>query len=280
MRDRTKIILTLAFVLVATVYVYAQGRRDYQFGPKVTSTDDIGDDTIDTDAIIDQAVTLAKMVDGAAIGDMLWWDGSDWLFFDANEPDNILRLTDANQPEWSSEAITTVNNIKNDIIYNVKLKKSKSFADGDIITVDTAGQGFTGDTLAVISAAQPLAALPGGIEQPYIFNILSPSSVYDTDTQVLIDISTSASITFTEVLVSLDADPTTELQAELKFADAFIGLANSATICTIDTTNGAATVTSFTDATVGSGKCIYLEFNAQPDAATTNLGVKAKWDYD
>jgi hypothetical protein len=78
----------------------------------------------------------------------------------------------------------------------------------------------------------------------------------------------------------LDADPTTEINANLKFADAFIGLANATLIAAVDTTNGAVEVDSFSDATVPSGKCIYVEFDATPDVASTQFILKIDWDYD
>ena len=64
--------------------------------------------------------------------------------------------------------------------------------------------------------------------------------------------------------VSFEADPTTEADLDLKYADAFIGVANAAVIDVLDTTNGAST--EDTDASINSGaavangKVMYLEF--------------------
>jgi len=64
--------------------------------------------------------------------------------------------------------------------------------------------------------------------------------------------------------VSFEADPTTEADLDLKYADAFIGVANAAVIDVCDTTTGAAT--EDTDANINSGaavangKVLYLEF--------------------
>ena len=62
---------------------------------------------------------------------------------------------------------------------------------------------------------------------------------------------------------------------------AFIGLANATLIVACDTTTGTADIDSaFDDATVAAGKCIYMEFDAQPDSATTQASVKVTWTYD
>jgi hypothetical protein len=64
--------------------------------------------------------------------------------------------------------------------------------------------------------------------------------------------------------VSFEADPTTEADLDLKYADAFIGVGNAAVIDVLDTTTGAAT--KDTDANINSGaaiangKVMYLEF--------------------
>jgi hypothetical protein len=56
--------------------------------------------SVNTAQIVNNAVTLAKMADGSTLGDMLRWDGSDWEYFDANEPGDVLGLNDSNEPSW------------------------------------------------------------------------------------------------------------------------------------------------------------------------------------
>ena len=64
--------------------------------------------------------------------------------------------------------------------------------------------------------------------------------------------------------VSYEADPTTEADLDLKYADAFIGVANAAVIDVLDTTSGVSS--EDTDANINSGnavangKVLYLEF--------------------
>jgi len=63
---------------------------------------------------------------------------------------------------------------------------------------------------------------------------------------------------------SFEADPTTESDMDLKFADAFIGVANSAVMDVLDTTAGVSSESTPANinagATVANGKVLYLEF--------------------
>lgn len=111
--------------------------------------------------------------------------------------------------------------------------------------------------------------------------IALPNALYDSDTQWSLVVQTPAALTITSVKVSCDADPATELDWDLKFADAFIGLANATVIVAMDTTAGVATISSgWTDNTVPASKCIYFEFGADPIAAITQIGLQIEGDYD
>lgn len=115
----------------------------------------------------------------------------------------------------------------------------------------------------------------------YLFNAWNPNALYDTDTQICFEPNLPANITITEVTITLDANPTTELDWDLKWADAFIGLGNAALIVAIDTTSGTTDVdTGFNDATVAAGKCLYIEMAADPDSNITQVIVKIRYDYD
>lgn len=64
--------------------------------------------------------------------------------------------------------------------------------------------------------------------------------------------------------ISFQADPTTELDLDLKRADAWIGVANAAVMDVLDTTSGVASESNEaninSDTVVAEGKVIYLEF--------------------
>ena len=76
-------------------------------------------------------------------------------------------------------------------------------------------------------------------------------------------------VTITRVYFTHDIDPTTELNANLKYADARIGLANSVVINDLDTTSGVRDDSSITSGSVASGKLIYMEFDAAPDSSAS-----------
>jgi hypothetical protein len=89
-------------------------------------------------------------------------------------------------------------------------------------------------------------------------------------------------IHITEWKVSFEADPTTEADFDLKYADAFIGVANATVIDALDTTTGAST--EDTDANINSGnaiangKVLYLEFGTAY-TETTHQVIFEMWYY-
>ena len=62
-----------------------------------------------------------------------------------------------------------------------------------------------------------------------------------------------------------------EFDMDLMWANAYIGEANAATINTVNTHSGATSFTSFLDATIGKGNCIYLHFGGDPDGEVEQL---------
>lgn len=95
-----------------------------------------------------------------------------------------------------------------------------------------------------------------------------PKAVCDGAVDRLFLMSTGVSepkgITVVGWKLSFEADPTTEIDLDLKRADAFIGVANSAVMDVLDTTAGASSETTAANinsgAVVANGKVIYLEF--------------------
>mgnify|MGYP001025444443 CR=1 FL=1 len=118
--------------------------------------------------------------------------------------------------------------------------------------------------------------------ETWSFAIADPNYYY-TDIgmhYLCIDPNTSAALTINKVEGVCDADPTTELDVDLYFADTFIGKANATLIGAIDTVDGVSNITSFTDATVPANKAVYLSFGAQPDADIKVVTFKVIWSYD
>ncbi len=116
----------------------------------------------------------------------------------------------------------------------------------------------------------------------YLFTIYGPNSFWVADSILIgIDPRTPAAITVTRIDVTCDADPTTELDFDLMWADARIGNANRAVIDEMNTTNGTTTITSgFDDPTIAANKCIYIRFNAEPDADILDVGVRVTYTID
>ena len=89
-------------------------------------------------------------------------------------------------------------------------------------------------------------------------------------------------IIITEWKLSFEADPTTEADIDLKYADAFIGVANAAVVDVCDTTNGASS--EDTNANINSGnaiangKVLYLEFGTAY-TETTHQIIFEWWYY-
>ena len=118
-----------------------------------------------------------------------------------------------------------------------------------------------------------------GMPQSWDFTVIDPYGVYDIDTQIFIAWA-AADLTITKIIVNCDADPATEITGDLKKADDFISLANSAVINDFDTTAGVRTDTSITSGSVSAGKAVYIQFDAQPIAAIKQIHFHIEWDFD
>jgi hypothetical protein len=116
----------------------------------------------------------------------------------------------------------------------------------------------------------------------YLATIYNPNGLWSADSMlVLVDTRSAAAITVTRIDVTCDADPDTELDFDLMWADAFIGNANRVVIDEMNTTNGTTAIASgFDDATVAANKCIYIRFNAEPDADIVQVGVRITYTID
>lgn len=91
-------------------------------------------------------------------------------------------------------------------------------------------------------------------------------------------------ITITGWRASFEADPTTEVDLDLKRADAFIGVANSAVMDVLDTTAGASSETSAANinggAVVANGKVIYLEFGTAYTETTHQIIFEIEYEIE
>jgi hypothetical protein len=109
-----------------------------------------------------------------------------------------------------------------------------------------------------------------------------PGAHYDVDTELLLfEVEASkwaGGFTFTEWSLSCNVAPDTEINADLRYADAWIGLANPADIDEIDTTSGTSSEATPGNinggAAVAVGKVIYIGFDGDPEGTCVQMIFK------
>lgn len=87
------------------------------------------------------------------------------------------------------------------------------------------------------------------------------------------------SIVITSIHVTCERDPTTELNGNIMYADALIGLANAVLINDFDTANGVRFDATLTQASVPTAKCLYLLFHLTPEADNTQISFTICYYY-
>lgn len=110
---------------------------------------------------------------------------------------------------------------------------------------------------------------------------VDPGAWYDSDTELfLFEVHADKfpnGIIIDEIKVSFNVDPDVELDADLRYADAWIGLANAADIDEIDTTNGVFTEDTDANinggAAVAAGKVVYMGMDADPEGTGTQMNI-------
>jgi len=112
-----------------------------------------------------------------------------------------------------------------------------------------------------------------------------PGSAYDSDAEwFLFKVDAEVwpnGIIIDEWSCSCNVDPDVEINADLRYADAWIGLANAADIDEIDTTSG--TSTEDTDASINSGaavaagKVVYIGHDGDPEGTCVQMVFEMKW---
>lgn len=109
--------------------------------------------------------------------------------------------------------------------------------------------------------------------------ILNPNAVQSADNEICIWKAVPVAITITRLEITLNS-ATNQVAGDLKRADTFIGLANSAVINAFDTTSGVLDDTSITSGAVGAGKCVYFSFDSAPHADITQMFFEISYTID
>jgi hypothetical protein len=149
--------------------------------------------------------------------------------------------------------------------------------------VGTTGAGTTGavGTTGASGAATDGNGNAPGLNQHFRITVSNPADFYNNvDTKICLCPKTVGALTVTRIIVTCDIDPTTEITGDLKYADAFIGLANPVVINDFDTASGVRDDDTITSGAVATGKCIYLSFDTTPDAALKTITFDVFFDYD
>jgi hypothetical protein len=151
------------------------------------------------------------------------------------------------------------------IVFNAANAFQYDPTDDQIKIADPAGGEITSGK-AVVSVIRHLSVS------------LDPGTFYDSDGEIFlftVGDDFPNGVIIDEWTVSCNVDPDVEMDLDLKYADAYIGLSNSAVIDVLDTTSGTAS--EDTDANINSGnaiangKIIYLSFNADPEGTCIQM---------
>jgi hypothetical protein len=110
--------------------------------------------------------------------------------------------------------------------------------------------------------------------------LIAPNQAVTASTTFCLIPVTDAALTITQLDVTCDADPTTEITGDVKVADAYIGLGNARLVNDFDTTAGIRQDTTISSGAVAASKCIYLSFDAVPEAALKTITFDLQFDYD
>lgn len=137
--------------------------------------------------------------------------------------------------------------------------------------------------IAQATAATSSATVAVSAASNYRFirvTLVDPADIYSVTPAICLLQSLNAAITIQNITVTCDANPATQLSGNLLYANAFIGTASPVAIDKINTTSGVLYDTSISNASVAAGKCIYLQFDAQPTASLTQVNVNMRYTYD
>jgi hypothetical protein len=150
----------------------------------------------------------------------------------------------------------------------------------DNVTLESDGDfHYSPDTGTVTATIFSTSANIKSEPKHMIFNIIDPLATQTEDNEICLWPAVPAALTVTKIQVTLDA-AANEVAGDLKWADAFIGLAGATVINVFDTTSGVLVDATITAGAVASGKCIYIAFDSAPNTAIKQMCVDITFDYD
>jgi len=158
-----------------------------------------------------------------------------------------------------------------------------ALSSGALTVTSFVSAGFVKNSAAgVLSGGNSIVAgdLPAG------FSAVRHLSCIITDPNALpvLDVclipALDAAIHITHIEVTCEADPATQITGDLKYADAFIGLANPVLVNDFDTTAGVRSDGSITTPAIAAGKCLYLSFDVAPIVTVLEVAFDIAYTID
>lgn len=182
--------------------------------------------------------------------------------------------------------VTTTNTTGSSSTYSLEVTNDLEIPNGTAdVALTAAGQIYLNETdeqLAIHSGSNGEISGEVGLSLLKHLSVsLDPGAWYDSDTELFlftIGDDYPEGIIIDEWKLSCNVDPDVEINADLRYADAWIGLANAADIDEIDTTNGVST--EDTDANINSGsavangKVVYIGFDADPEGTCVQMSFE------
>ncbi|MBD0779763.1 hypothetical protein HPE56_18330, partial [Maribacter sp. ANRC-HE7] len=236
---------------------------------------DILDGTIATGDIADDAVTLGKLAAGSASGDLIQWNGTDWVYI---APSTLIPATTVSNTSAINTLSTTVDGVTGtgvDIINSNALSLNGS---NELISTVNGEASVALDLTPAISATELTTTVVEGTG----IDVSSTTSGNNTEYTVTVDptdIIGDGSITSSEIDVTGGANATLN-DVTLTIADNAITNAKMAddAITTAELATGAVESSDILDGTIATGDIANDAVTLGKLANGTALGQVMQWD--
>jgi hypothetical protein len=193
---------------------------------------------------------------------------SDEIYFEGD----VLKVNENGTEKTVVDSADTVNALGTSTSANLATLLSDESGTG--VAAFTTSPVFTTPNIGVATATANIKGEPKHLR----FTIMDPLVAQTKSAVICIVPKLDAAITVTNLEVTLDAT-TNEVAGDVKWADAFIGLANAAVIETFDTTSGVRSDASIASGAVAAGKAIYISFDSAPSTVIKVMSVDITYSY-
>jgi hypothetical protein len=190
--------------------------------------------------------------------------------------DKLTMITQQLQEQLDRAVLAEVTQTTTSISYIISTvnTNAQAAASSAAVAVSSVDAAASSAAVAVSSAAVAVASTARFLR----VTLVDPYSIYTKTPTVCLLESLNSAITISNLQVTCDADPTTEIAGDIKYANTFIGTASPTLISAFDTTAGI--LRSTMSVSVAAGKCIYMAFDSQPSTAITQVNLNLRYQYD